>query len=115
MLFRSKTFAEGGVDEIVSTRRLIHIVKAFSMFKRNRVKAIELCVNRFDEETKSAFMDLYNKVDKPEENQAVSVPENEADTQKQPRTDDLTPDGTVVLTNQGHTIIGGANTGPVNA
>ena len=110
-----KTFAEGGVDEIVSTRRLIHIVKAFSMFKRNRVKAIELCVNRFDEETKSAFMDLYNKVDKPEENQAVSVPENEADTQKQPRTDDLTPDGTVVLTNQGHTIIGGANTGPVNA
>jgi MoxR-like ATPase len=84
-----KTFAEGGVDEIVSTRRLIHIVKAYAMFKKNRTKAIELCINRFDEETKSAFMDLYNKVDKPEENQAVSVPENEADTQKQPSTGDL--------------------------
>lgn len=60
-----KTFKEGGIDEIISTRRLVHIVKAFSMFKKNRVKAIELCVNRFDEETKSAFMDLYNKVDAP--------------------------------------------------
>jgi hypothetical protein len=81
-----KTFTEGGVDEIISTRRLIHIVKAYAMFRKNRVKAIELCINRFDDETKSAFMDLYNKVDKPEENQAVSVPENEADTQKQPST-----------------------------
>ena len=81
-----KTFLEGGVDEIISTRRLIHIVKAYAMFRKNRVKAIELCINRFDDETKSAFMDLYNKVDKPEENQAVSVPENEADTQKQPST-----------------------------
>jgi hypothetical protein len=81
-----KTFTEGGVDEIVSTRRLIHIVKAYAMFRKNRIKAIELCINRFDDETKSAFMDLYNKVDKPEENQAVSVPENEADTQKQPST-----------------------------
>jgi MoxR-like ATPase len=60
-----KTFHEGGIDEIVSTRRLIHIVKAFSMFKRNRIKALELCVNRFDEETKVAFLDLYNKVDAP--------------------------------------------------
>ena len=81
-----KTFLEGGVDEIISTRRLIHIVKAYAMFRKNRIKAIELCINRFDDETKSAFMDLYNKVDKPEENQAVSVPENEADTQKQPST-----------------------------
>ena len=60
-----KTFLEGGIDEIVSTRRLIHIVKAFSMFKRNRNKAIELCVNRFDEDTKAAFLDLYTKVDNP--------------------------------------------------
>lgn len=59
-----KTFQEGGVDELISTRRLIHIVKAFSMF-RDRVKAIELCTNRFDEETKSAFKDLYTKVDAP--------------------------------------------------
>jgi MoxR-like ATPase len=60
-----KTFSEGGVDEIVSTRRLIHIVKAFSMFKQNRNKALELCVNRFDAETKTAFLDLYSKVDAP--------------------------------------------------
>lgn len=60
-----KTFTEGGVDEIISTRRLIHIVKAFSMFKKNRNKALELCVNRFDAETKTAFLDLYSKVDAP--------------------------------------------------
>jgi MoxR-like ATPase len=60
-----KTFNEGGVDEIISTRRLIHIVKAFSMFKKNRQKALELCVNRFDDETKTAFLDLYSKVDAP--------------------------------------------------
>ena len=49
---------------MISTRRLLHIVKAFHMF-RDRVKAIELCTNRFDDETKSAFKDLYNKVDAP--------------------------------------------------
>jgi len=59
-----KTFEEGGIDELISTRRLLHIVKAFHMF-RDRVKAIELCTNRFDDETKSAFKDLYNKVDAP--------------------------------------------------
>ena len=58
------------------------------MFRKNRVKAIELCINRFDDETKSAFMDLYNKVDKPEENQEVSMPEYEMDTQNKPSTHD---------------------------
>ena len=57
-----KTFYEGGIDELVSTRRLEHIVKAFAMFK-DRLKAIQLCVNRFDTDTKSAFIDLYTKVD----------------------------------------------------
>lgn len=84
-----KTFQEGGIDEIVSTRRLLHIVKAFAMFRKNRVKAIELCINRFDDETKSAFMDLYNKVDKPEENQVVSEGSNSMDTQNKPSTGDL--------------------------
>jgi hypothetical protein len=84
-----KTFTEGGIDEIISTRRLLHIVKAFSMFRRNRVKAIELCINRFDEETKSAFMDLYNKVDKPQENQEVSAASSDTDTQNKPSTGDL--------------------------
>jgi hypothetical protein len=57
-----KTFEDGGVDEIVSTRRLCHIVQSFSIFG-DRQKAIELCVNRFDEDTKEAFIDLYSKVD----------------------------------------------------
>ena len=57
-----KTFYEGGIDELVSTRRLEHIVKAFAMFG-DRLKAIQLCVNRFDTDTKAAFIDLYTKVD----------------------------------------------------
>lgn len=57
-----KTFAEGGIDEIISTRRLVHIAKAYSIFK-DRKKSIELCVARFDEETKNSFLDLYAKVD----------------------------------------------------
>jgi len=57
-----KTFYEGGVDEIISTRRLVHIVEAFTIFK-NKMKAIEMCTNRFDVDTKTSFMDLYSKVD----------------------------------------------------
>ena len=57
-----KSFADGAVDEIISTRRLVHITKAFSIFK-NRVKAIELCLNRFDSDTKNAFLDFYTKID----------------------------------------------------
>jgi MoxR-like ATPase len=57
-----KTFKEGGVDEIISTRRLVHIAKAYDIFN-DRMKAITLCVNRFDEETKTGFLDLYTKVD----------------------------------------------------
>ena len=57
-----KTFAAGGTNEIISTRRLVHIAKAYSIFK-TRLKAIELCLNRFDEETKTSFLDLYTKVD----------------------------------------------------
>jgi len=57
-----KSFADGAVDEVISTRRLVHIAKAFSIFG-NRLKAIELCLNRFDTDTKTAFLDLYTKVD----------------------------------------------------
>lgn len=57
-----KTFEDEGVDEIVSTRRLCHIVQTFSIFG-DRQKAVELCVNRFDEDTRAAFIDLYTKVD----------------------------------------------------
>jgi len=66
-----KTYMEGAIDELISTRRLVHIVKAFSVFK-DRQKAINLCINRFDADTKTAFMDLYSKMDNPPEEKVVS-------------------------------------------
>ena len=57
-----KTFYDGGIEEIISTRRLVHIIRAYGIFK-NKAKSIEVCVNRFDDETKQAFMELYDKVD----------------------------------------------------
>ena len=56
------SFEQGATDEIISTRRLVHIAKAYSIFK-DRMKSIQLCVNRFDADTKNAFLDLYSKVD----------------------------------------------------
>ena len=57
-----KTFYDGGVDEVISTRRLDHIVKAYAIFG-DKMEAIELCVARFDEDTKASFLDLYTKID----------------------------------------------------
>ena len=57
-----KTFFDGGVDEVISTRRLDHIVKAFAIFG-DKMQAIELCVARFDDDTKASFIDLYTKID----------------------------------------------------
>ena len=57
-----KTFYDGGIDEIISTRRLVHIIRAYSIFN-DKMKAIEVCVNRFDDETKQSFMELYDKID----------------------------------------------------
>ena len=57
-----KTFYEGGIDEIIATRRLVHIANAYAIFG-DRKKAIELCIARFDEDTKTSFLDLYTKVD----------------------------------------------------
>lgn len=58
-----KTYAEGGCSEIISTRRLVHIINAFVIFDQNRRQAIEFCLARFDRETKEQFMDLYTKID----------------------------------------------------
>lgn len=58
-----RTYNDGGVDEIISTRRLVHIVRAHHIFEGNRKKAIDLCISRFDTETKKSFLDLYTKVD----------------------------------------------------
>ena len=56
-----KTYFDGGVDEIISTRRLVHIVQAYSIFK-DKMKSIEVCTNRFDADTKNSFVELYTKV-----------------------------------------------------
>ena len=57
-----KTFYDGGIDEVISTRRLTHIIRAFSIFN-NKEKAVNMCLNRFDDETKQSFLELYDKVD----------------------------------------------------
>ena len=58
-----KTYQEGAIDELITTRRLVHISNAYAIFNMDRMKAIEMCVNRFDDETKTAMVDLYTKVD----------------------------------------------------
>ena len=69
-----KTFYDGGIEEIISTRRLVHILNAYAIFK-NKAKAIQTCINRFDDETKQSFLELYDKVDDkfdmPEKNESV--------------------------------------------
>ena len=57
-----KTFNDGGIDEVISTRRLVHITRAFAIWQ-DRMKAIKVCVNRFDDETKQSFLELYDKID----------------------------------------------------
>jgi len=67
-----RTFADGGVDETITTRRMIHIVRAYAIFKK-REKAVELCCNRFDSATKTAFIDLYDKVASPAPEEVIPV------------------------------------------
>ena len=57
-----KTFKDGGIDEVISTRRLVHIIRAYAIWN-DRMKAIKVCVNRFDDETKQSFIELYDKID----------------------------------------------------
>ena len=57
-----KTFYDGGIEEVISTRRLVHIIRAYSIFG-DKEKAIQVCINRFDDETKASFIELYDKVD----------------------------------------------------
>ena len=80
-----KTFYEGGVDEIIATRRLVHIAQAYAIFGE-KMKAIELCVNRFDEETKTSFLDLYTKVD----GEAITPSTEDGDDVKEAK-DDYAP------------------------
>ena len=73
-----RTFADGGVDETITTRRLVHIVRAFSIFK-DKKKAVELCINRFDDITRNAFNNLFEKVSVPEATPATKVVEEEVE------------------------------------
>ena len=66
-----KTFNEGGVDEVISTRRLVHIIRAYSIFG-DELKSINVCLNRFDEDTKQSFLDLYDKIVVPDETETES-------------------------------------------
>ena len=71
-----KTFYDGGIEEIISTRRLVHIIRAYSIFQ-DKAKAIQVCVNRFDDETKQSFLELYDKVDADFEMPEVAKPTQE--------------------------------------
>lgn len=75
-----KTFYDGGVDEIIATRRLVHIANAYAIFG-DRLKAVELCISRFDEDTKLAFKDLYEKCDASVGEQIPEVKSEDLDTQ----------------------------------
>ena len=57
-----RTFKDGGIDEVISTRRLVHIMRAYAIWN-DRMKSIKVCVNRFDDETKQSFIELYDKID----------------------------------------------------
>jgi len=84
-----KTFYDGGVDELIATRRLVHIIHAYAIFK-DRMKAISMCVARFDDQTKETFMDLYSKLD-----DTVSLSSEEGEdsksTEGEEDTEDLRP------------------------
>jgi len=82
-----KTYFEGAVDELISTRRLDHIVKAYTIFN-DKLKSIEMCTNRFDEDTKTSFVDLYAKVDAGVDLDEESDSEEE-DEEKEESTEDL--------------------------
>jgi len=73
-----KTYLEGAIDELITTRRLVHISNACAIFNMDRMKAITMCVNRFDDETKTAMVDLYTKVDSDVENVVSSTVEETA-------------------------------------
>jgi len=72
-----KTFTDGGCDEVISTRRLVHIVETFGIFG-DKMKAIRMCLNRFDEDTKASFLDLYTKVDAGATAEQILTPETPA-------------------------------------
>ena len=78
-----KTFADGGCDEVISTRRLVHIAKTYGIFG-DKVKAVQYCLNRFDADTKASFIDLYSKIDAGVDLNAPPAPEAEVNSEEIP-------------------------------
>ena len=85
-----KTFYEGGIDEIIATRRLVHIANAFAIFG-DRKKAIEMCIARFDEDTKTSFLDLYSKCDMEVSDKMADEAAEGTESPKSEEDEDLTP------------------------
>ena len=77
-----KTYFDGGVDEIISTRRLVHIIQAYAIFGK-KMKAVEVCTNRFDDDTKNSFIELYTKVDAGATAEQISEEARQADMSSQ--------------------------------
>ena len=81
-----KTYFEGGVDEIISTRRLVHITQAYAIFD-NKMKAVQMCTNRFDDDTKNSFVELYTKVDSGSSVEDIIEDQRKADVEAQKEDD----------------------------
>ena len=81
-----KTYFDGGVDEIISTRRLVHIVQAYAIFK-DKMKSIEVCTNRFDADTKNSFVELYTKVDAGATAESIAEDQRKAEVEAQVKED----------------------------
>ena len=82
-----KTYFDGGVDEIISTRRLVHITQAFAIFD-NKMKAIQMCTNRFDDDTKNSFVELYTKVDSGANAESIMEDQKKSDLAEQMKDND---------------------------
>ena len=86
-----KTYFDGGVDEIISTRRLVHITQAFAIFD-NKMKAIQMCTNRFDDDTKNSFVELYTKVDAGANAESIMEDQKKSDIAEQMKDNDSESD-----------------------
>ena len=86
-----KTYFDGGVDEIISTRRLVHITQAFAIFD-NKMKAIQMCTNRFDDDTKNSFVELYTKVDAGANADSIMEDQKKSDLAEQMKDNDSESD-----------------------
>ena len=91
-----KTYFDGGVDEIISTRRLVHIIQAYTIFNQ-KVKAIEVCTNRFDDDTKNSFMELYTKVDAGASAEQIAEDQRKAEVDSQTDEEDESSDDADVI------------------